>query len=49
MVSDFPKAEKKRLADDTEHETNTDEVKTLLHESRHLKEAVADLILENRL
>jgi len=46
---DFLEAGKKRLAGDTERAANTDEVKALRHESRHLKEAVADLTLENRL
>lgn len=45
---DFLEAGKKRLAGDTERAANTDEIKALRHESRHLKEAVADLTLENR-
>jgi len=46
---DFLEAGKKRLAGDTEREANTAEVKTLRQESRQLKEALAEQMLENRL
>ncbi|BCH62377.1 hypothetical protein RvVAR0630_pl05190 (plasmid) [Agrobacterium vitis] len=40
---------KKRLAGDTTRAATSDEVKALRRESRDLKEALADLTLENRL
>ena len=40
---------KKRLAGDTSRSATSDEVKALRKESRDLKEALADLTLENRL
>jgi len=40
---------KKRLSGDTSREANTDEVKNLRHEASGLKEAVAELLMENRL
>ncbi len=42
-------ASKRRLAGDTARAAASDEVKDLRHESRDLKECVADLTLENRL
>ena len=46
---DFLEAGKKRLAGDTAREATSDEVKHLRGESLALKEAVADLTLDNRL
>jgi len=46
---DFLEAGKKRLSGDTEREANTAEVKDLRSESRQLKEALAEQMLENRL
>jgi transposase len=46
---DFLEAGKKRLSGDTSREANTDEVKNLRHEASGLKEAVAELLMENRL
>jgi transposase len=46
---EFLEAGKKRLAGDTAREATSDEVKSLRRESGALKEAVADLTLENRL
>ena len=46
---DFLEAGKKRLAGDTARAATTDEVKELRREATMLKEAVADLTLENRL
>ncbi len=46
---DFLEAGKKRLAGDTARAATSDEVKDLRRESTALKEAVADLTLENRL
>jgi len=46
---DFLEAGKKRLAGDTEREASTSEVKGLKTENRQLKEAVAEMMLENRL
>jgi transposase len=46
---DFLEAGKKRLAGDTARAATTDEVKELRREAAMLKEAVADLTLENRL
>ena len=40
---------KKRLAGDTAREASSDEVKTLRAEARQLKEALAEVTLENRL
>ena len=42
-------AGKKRLAGDTAREATSDEVKTLRAEARQLKEALAEVTLENRL
>ena len=46
---EFLEAGKKRLAGDTARSASSDEVKALRRESRDLKEALADLTLENRL
>ena len=46
---DFLEAGKKRLAGDTSREAGTDEVKGLRVEARQLKEALAEVTLENRL
>jgi transposase len=46
---EFLEAGKKRLAGDTARSATSDEVKVLRRESRDLKEALADLTLENRL
>jgi transposase len=46
---EFLEAGKKRLAGDTTRAATSDEVKTLRREALSLKEAVADLTLENRL
>jgi transposase len=46
---EFLEAGKKRLAGDTAREATSPEVKELRHEASALKEAVADLTLENRL
>ena len=46
---EFLEAGKKRLAGDTTREATSDEVKNLRREAAALKEAVADLTLENRL
>ncbi len=46
---EFLEAGKKRLAGDTERAATTDEVKTLKRETRDLKEALAEQMLENRL
>ena len=46
---DFLEAGKKRLAGDTAREATSDEVKHLRSEALALKEAVADLTLDNRL
>jgi transposase len=46
---DFLEAGKKRLAGDTVREATSDEVKNLRREAAALKEAIADLTLENRL
>ena len=45
----FLEAGKKRLAGDTAREATSDEVKTLRAEGRQLKEALAEVTLENRL
>ena len=39
----------RRLAGDTTHEATSDEVKGLRAEARQLKEALAEVTLENRL
>jgi transposase len=46
---EFLEAGKKRLAGDTARAATSDEVKDLRKEAKALKEAVADLTLENRL
>lgn len=46
---EFLEAGKKRLAGDTARQATSDEVKTLRKESRELKEALAESLLENRL
>jgi transposase len=46
---EFLEAGKKRLAGDTARSATSDEVKALRREALSLKEAVADLTLENRL
>ena len=45
---EFLEAGKKRLAGDTAREATSDEVKTLRSEARQLKEALAELAIENR-
>jgi transposase len=46
---DFLEAGKKRLAGDTARDATSDEVKDIRAELRHLKEALAETLLENRL
>ncbi len=46
---EFLEAGKKRLAGDTAREATSDEVKMLRTEARQLKEALAEITLENRL
>jgi transposase len=46
---DFLEAGKKRLAGDAAREATSDEVKDLKAEARQLKEALAEVTLENRL
>ncbi len=46
---EFLEAGKKRLAGDTAREATSDEVKNLRAESSALKEALAELLMENRL
>ncbi len=46
---EFLEAGKKRLAGDTEREASTGDVKSLRAETSQLKEALAEVILENRL
>ena len=46
---EFLEAGKKRLSGDTAREANSEEVKSLRAESRHLKEALAEQVLDNRL
>ena len=46
---EFLEAGKKRLAGDTTRAATSDEVKALRREASSLKEAVADLTLENRM
>ena len=49
VTSPFLDAGKRRLAGDTARAATSDEVKELRREAQALKEAVADLTLENRL
>ena len=49
LSKDFMEAGKKRLAGDTAHAANTDEVKELRREARDLKEVVAEQTLKLRL
>ncbi len=46
---EFLEAGKKQLAGDTAREASSDEVKQLRAEARQLKEALAELTIENRL
>lgn len=46
---EFLEAGKKRLAGDTAREASSDDVKQLRTEARQLKEALAEVTLENRL
>ena len=46
---EFLEAGKKRLAGDTAREASSDEVKDLRREAGQLKEALAELMMENRL
>jgi transposase len=46
---DFMEAGKRRLQGDTTREANSTEVNVLRNQSRDLKEAVAELLLENRM
>ena len=46
---EFLEAGKKRLAGDTAREATSDEVKELLAETNALKEALGELLMENRL
>jgi transposase len=46
---EFLEAGKKRLAGDTVREATSEEVKTLRTQTRQLKEALAEVTLENRL
>ena len=46
---EFMEAGKRRLAGDTARAATSDEVRDLRHQTRDLKECVADLTLENRL
>ena len=46
---EFLEAGKKRLAGDTARAANSDEVRSMRSQTQALKEAVADLTLENRL
>ena len=46
---EFFEAGKKRLAGDTERQATSGEIKDLRREMRDLKEALADVLLENRL
>lgn len=46
---DFLEAGKKRLTGDTMREANTSEVQELKKENEHLKQALADVFLKNRL
>ena len=46
---EFLEASKKRLSGDTAREATSDEVRSLRRETRDLKEALAETLLENRL
>jgi transposase len=46
---DFLEASKKRLSGDTVREATSDEIKTLGKDTRVLKEALAEVMMENRL
>ena len=46
---EFLEAGKKRLSGDTAREATSDEVRSLCRETRDLKEALAETLLENRL
>ena len=46
---EFLEAGKKRLTGDTERQATSGEIKDLRREMRDLKEALADVLLENRL
>ena len=46
---EFREAGKKRLSGDTAREATSDEVRSLRRETRDLKEALAETLLENRL
>ena len=46
---EFLEAGKKRLSGDTAREATSDEVRSLRRETRDLKEALAETLLENRL
>lgn len=46
---DFMESGKKRLDGDTKREANTSEVQSLKKENAQLKEAVAELLLQNRI
>jgi transposase len=46
---EFLEAGKKRLAGDTAREADSDEVKGLRSDAAQLKEALAEIVLENRL
>ena len=48
-VRDIRRATRRRLAGDTAREATSDEVKTLRADARQLKEALAEVTLENRL
>ena len=48
-LKEFLEAGKKRLAGDTAREATSEEVKDLRQEALGLKEAVAELLMENRL
>jgi transposase len=45
---DFPESGKKRLDGDIVREATSDQVKSLREENNQLKQAVADLLLKNR-
>ena len=45
---DFPETGKKRPDGDTVREATSDQVKSLREENNQLKQAVADLLLKNR-
>ena len=46
---DFMEAGKKRLSGDTMREANTTEVKELREENQQLKEALSEMLLDNRI